>query len=289
MLDQSPSAYRGRIVLIGLLFVFGIIIWYIGRAWLQKNDDPATPVDATETVDTSLANVRFLTAKEVLARISRQENLILLDVRTRNEFDVEHIVDSLSVPVTTLATYSPPAGALLIIITGPDIPNQTIKGIDTLFKERQYTFAFLQGGLTEWNEAGGSTISTGDPESLLDYSKVIFVNLDEIEVAFNAAVNPRFLDVRSKELFEKEHLPEAINIPLNELEKRRSEIPRGTSLFVYGANDYESYQGGVRLFDLNFFGTRVIKDGLIGWKEKGLPLITPETKNVPPQKKDDSQ
>lgn len=276
MATRDFSSHQGRVVFIGFILVFGIIAWSIGRAWFQEGSASPAESTITEEADTPLSDIRFFSAKEILARISRNEDLLLIDVRPREEFDTEHIVDSLSTPVTTLATFSPPTGKLIIVVTGPDIPNQTIRGIDTLFKERKYTYAFLEGGLIEWGVAGGSTISTGDPASLFDYSKVIFVNPSEIESAFRSTVNPRFLDVRSESLFAKEHLPEAINIPLNELEKRRTEIPRGTTLFVYGANDYESYQGGVRLFDLNFFGTRVIKGGMIGWKEQKLPVITPE-------------
>ncbi len=280
MSDVVSSTKNNRVVFIGLLLVFGVIAWYLGRGWIQE--DKTTPSsETTETTDTSLADVRFLTAKEILSRINRNEDLLIIDVRTRDDFDSEHIVDAVSVPVTTLSNFSSPKGKLLIVSTGPDIPNETIKGIHTLFTERQYNFAFLEGGLAEWTLAGGSTISTGDPASLFDYSKVVFVNPGEIEAAFNNIVNLLLLDVRSESLFEKEHAPEAINIPLAELEKRRSEIPRGVSIFVYGSNDYESYQAGVRLFDLNFFGARVIKGGFSGWKEQGLPVVTAGTTEHP--------
>ena len=136
---------------------------------------------------------------------------------------------------------------------------------------RNYTFAFLEGTITDWKFAGGTTISTGDPDSSLDYTKVIFITPEEVMRIVDTLADPFFIDVRSATDFQKSHIPGSINLPLAEFERRRSEIPQGKSIFVYGANDYESYQGGVRLFDLGFLGSRAIRGGFTLWQEQKLP------------------
>ncbi len=276
MQDTRENKQQGRILLIGFMLILGVVAWYFGRYWYTNwQEEKAAAKAAIEaSTDVALTELRFLTPKDVLDRLERDENMLLIDIRQKEDFDIEHIIDSLSIPVTTINSFSSLQGQLIIIITGSEIPNETLKGIHGLFTERRYTFAFLEGTLNEWKAAGGTTISTGDPTSIFDYSKVIFIPPDQVSTTAIELSDPLFLDVRSVDAFKKEHIPGAINIPLSDLERRRTEISLGKSVFIYGENDYESYQGGVRLFDLNIFGARVIRGGFVAWKEKQLPITT---------------
>lgn len=274
-MQGNQSRKNRRVVLIGFLAILAVVAWYAGRTWYDKHRDTETL--ATEPSDeVNLTDLKFLAPKEVLARLDRKENILLIDIRPRESYNIEHIVDAVSIPATTLNTFTPGSGQLVIIISGPELPNDILRGVHLLFKERKFQFAFLQGSIVDWRLAGGSTISSGDPDSSLDYSKVIFIENDQVLPLAESLVSPLFLDVRSVESYAQSHLPGAINIPLSELEKQRTEIPRQKSIFVYGNNDYTSYQGGVRLFDLGFFGARVIRGGYELWVEKKLPIETPE-------------
>ncbi len=274
-MQGNQSRKNRRVVLIGFLAILAVVAWYVGRTWYEKHQDAdAQPSEAGDEIN--LTDLKFLSPKEVLVRLDRKENILLIDIRPRESYDLEHIVDAVSVPATTLNTFTPGSGQLVIVISGPELPNDILKGVHLLFKERKFQFAFLQGSIVDWRLAGGSTISSGDPDSSLDYSKVIFIENDQVLSLAESLVSPLFLDVRSQEAYAQSHLPGAINIPLSELEKRRADIPRQKSLFVYGNNDYTSYQGGVRLFDLGFFGARVIRGGYELWVEKNLPIETPE-------------
>ena len=275
----QTTAKNSLAVVFGFLAILAIGGWYIGRNWFETQEEERVLKEGQE-LEIPLTDLKFFTAKEVLARLSRQENILLIDIRPKTSYDVEHIVDAISVPVTTLTNFAPGSNQLLIIIGNEELPNDTLKSIHYLFTERKFQFAFLQGTLADWRYAGGSTISSGDPESPFDYSKVIFINNDQVLPLTQELVSPLFLDVRSESLYKKSHLPGAINIPLDEMERRRNDIPRQKSLFVYGSNDFESYQGGVRLFDLGFFGARVIRGGFDLWQEKKLPTES-ETSQSP--------
>ncbi len=268
----QDSQHRSLAVLLGFLAILGVGGWYIGRHWFQK--DTSEDQSSSPTAEVALTDLRFFSAKEVLARLSRKEDILLLDVRTKEDYDLEHIVDAISLPAATLSAFTPGSNQLVVIIGNSEIPNETLKGIHLLFTERKFQFGFLQGTFADWRYAGGNTISSGNPESSFDYSKVIFIENDQVLPLAQELVSPLFLDVRSESLFKTSHLPGAINIPLDQMERRRADIPRQKSIFVYGANDFESYQGGVRLFDLGFFGARVIRGGFAAWQEKKLPTET---------------
>lgn len=271
---MSDSQQQGRILWLGFLLIIGIIFWYGWQFWHERAEIDSVADQGKSDSTIPLTDLRFLTAKEILARLKRNESIQFVDVRPREAFDTEHIVDALSVPVNLLSSFNPPPGKLLIVVSGAEVSNETLKGIHQLFKSRDYTFAFLEGTITDWKFAGGTTISTGDPDSSLDYTKVIFITPAEVMRIVDTLADPFFIDVRSAADFQKSHIPQSINLPLAEFERRRSEIPQGKSIFVYGTNDYESYQGGVRLFDLGFLGSRAIRGGFTAWQEQKLPVTS---------------
>lgn len=274
MAPVGATDRKGIVVIIGLLSIVGIIVWYVGRAWYASRHDTPVGTDEAAATGVDMTELKFLTPKELLARLGREEKLLLIDIRPKESYAAEHIVDAISVPAPTLNAFAPGNGQTVIIISGPEIANETLKSIHLLFTDRSYQFAFLQGTVTDWRFAGGTTISSGDPESPLDYSKIIFIENDQVLALAATLVSPLYLDVRENELYTAGHLPGAINIPLHELERRRADIPRQKSIFVYGNNEFESYQAGVRLFDIGFFGVRVIRGGFDAWKEKSLPIET---------------
>jgi rhodanese-related sulfurtransferase len=124
---------------------------------------------------------------------------------------------------------------------------------------------YLRGGIPGWMEKGFPLVSWGGSEE--DNAKVKKITIDEIKN--DAAANPdslQFLDVRGKDNFAKEHIIGALNIPLSDLETRKNEIPVVKKIIVYSANESESFQAAVVLFDLNFFNVYQLDGGINEWK-----------------------
>ena len=81
------------------------------------------------------------------------------------------------------------------------------------------------------------------------------------------------LDVRPKDEFMMEHLPGAINIPLEELETRLSEIDDAQEVIAYCRGPYcvLSYEAVSALRKKGFKAHRM-EDGLPEWRAAGLPV-----------------
>ncbi len=211
-----------------------------------------------------------ISAKELAERLKNKENIFILDVRTADEYQMEHIVDSASAPLEELNKKEIDAAidAVIVILgSGSDQSDQAaeimeIKGFQNLL--------VLSGGLTAWKNNNGQAVSWGDPTSFVNQSKVTFISLEDAKKALDEKKPVYFLDVRPADQFSS-HISGAVNIPLNELEKRRSELPLGKEIIVYGATELESFQAGVKLYDLNILSALVLRGGLAGWKEKGYP------------------
>ena len=65
-----------------------------------------------------------------------------------------------------------------------------------------------------------------------DEDEVARVTLDEAKEAFDNG-EALFLDTRSKNAYQNEHIKGAIHIPAGELEERYKEIPRGKTIITY--------------------------------------------------------
>ncbi len=82
------------------------------------------------------------------------------------------------------------------------------------------------------------------------------------------------LDVRPEEEFEAGHLPEAINIPLEQLEDMLDKLPRDREIVAYcrGAYCVLSHEAVQRLRQLGY-RVRRFEEGYPEWKAAGLPVM----------------
>lgn len=81
------------------------------------------------------------------------------------------------------------------------------------------------------------------------------------------------LDVRPPEEFAAGHLPGAVNIPVNELEKRLGELPKRKEVVAYCRGPYclMSYDA-VQLLRKKGLKARRLQNGLPEWRLAGLPV-----------------
>lgn len=81
------------------------------------------------------------------------------------------------------------------------------------------------------------------------------------------------IDVLPKEKYESQHLPGAINIPVNEIEDRiKEEVPeKDKEIVVYCANTkcQASPKAAEKLEDLGYTDVKDFEEGLAGWQEAG--------------------
>ena len=83
------------------------------------------------------------------------------------------------------------------------------------------------------------------------------------------------LDVRPEDEFALGHLPNALNIPLRELEARLGEINPKQEIVAYCRGPYcvLSYEAVAQL-RVRGFKVRRLEDGLPEWRAAGLPVVT---------------
>ncbi len=269
MVSPQKSQREGRALLVTAILLFVVIGYSIGR-FLWISDSSAPSEAETEALD--IRSLHFWKASEVKDRLAKGEKIVFLDLRNTSLYKSEHIVDAEWHTLDSLNEYTPQNGSVPVLVLNPSSETSDLQAINDIFTKKKIDYAILDGGLEAWREVGGAIISEGDPNSYLDQTKVTFVNPKELDGLRSTLPNLFLVDVQSAPDFGKSHIPGAHNFPLTTLEKRRGEIPTGKSLVVYGSDDLSSFQGGVRLFDLQYFGIRVLSGGLPAWKNAGLAV-----------------
>jgi rhodanese-related sulfurtransferase len=79
------------------------------------------------------------------------------------------------------------------------------------------------------------------------------------------------IDVRLRDLAEKEHLPGAVNIPLSELEKAKGEFPekKNAPIYVYCAKDENAIKAIQTIQKWGYTNVAFIPGGVESWKKAG--------------------
>ncbi len=245
------------IVLIGIVF----LITFIRPENEEKN---ANNFPTEIPVDYSIIYPNKLSEK-----IKQKANIQILDLRNEADFESEHISNSINIPAKDLQK----RGDILdskketIIIAYPESKKNISDSVELLERNGFSNISVLYNGIDGWTENFFSTISAGDPSSISDQSKVIYISPAEFQAALNKNASLFILDVRDSSLFNTENVHNSINIPVSELEKREGEIPKFKEIVVYGQDAIESFQAGSKLFDLGILTAKTLDGGFDTWKE----------------------
>lgn len=261
---------NARAVLVGGILVLLVGGYFIARSLYSNTDEQSSPVAEAPVPDEK--SIPELSPDVIRQKLLNKERLTLVDVRGQADFESEHIPGSLSVSTGALPSFAPEDGSTVIIIYSARDEN-TRSTTEAILRQKSYPVFMLGGGIESWKRTGNQLISQGDPSSFLDQSKVTYVSVAELIQAYaNPPSNLLILDVQAPQAYERAHLRGAVHIPLKELEKRAGELPAGSNIIVYGENELTSFQGGVRLSDMNIFTAKTLSGNDHLKKESGLPI-----------------
>lgn len=257
---------------IGFLLILLIAVITVARPYFSKktavNTAPTTNEDSTSKTDP-----KQISSNDLLSKISIDKDLIIIDVRSNEAFKQEHIANSQNIALNTIETKisSLNKNKSYVIVDSGSLEGMTIAL--NLFPQNDIKNSFyLKGGFPDWKINNNPTVSAGNPTSFSDQAKVTYINSDALKTLMETNTNLFIIDLHNPDNYKKEHLKGAVNIPLDQLESRLSEVPLGKKIVFYDRDGLWAFQAAVRFFDLGFFNTLSLSDGLDGWKKKNYPL-----------------
>jgi rhodanese-related sulfurtransferase len=265
---------ENKIIFIGIGLIFLILIITLGRYSLNKKDAPTIKKTTKETTYTDYS---YITPLELNKKIINKDAIKLLDIRDTVNFEKSHIENSINLsPQNFEKTINSLAKDQTIIIIGYDYEKKNDVG--AIIKKLKTDLEFknvlaLTGGIIGWAEEGNQIISGGNKESAIDWSKVDYIIPEQLKLAIDNQYPVFILDTRSNSQYNLGHIPGATNIPLDELEKRKRDIPISKEILVYGASNDDDFKASVKLNDLGFLATYTLQGGFAAWQEKRFELV----------------
>ena len=121
------------------------------------------------------------------------------------------------------------------------------------------TLGFLKGGFDTWKKDGMEVETTNR------------VSVEEVLNQYEKNQLPVIIDVRKKSEFDSEHLIDAVNIPLNEINQHLAEIPKDKPFLLHCAGGYRSMIASSILKQRGWGNFADIEGGFDEMKETSLP------------------
>jgi hydroxyacylglutathione hydrolase len=85
---------------------------------------------------------------------------------------------------------------------------------------------------------------------------------------------PLVLDIRNPGEWKAKHIPESLNIPLNHMQERIAEVPRGRRIAVHCAGGYRSSIAASILHQYGITNLIEMAGGLAAWDAAKLPIVS---------------
>ena len=260
-----------------LLIGFLLIICISGITLFRQHSAPAVPLagvpDQSAAANTQPKKSSELSSDDLEKKILAGQQFTIIDTRDTGNFQQEHILGSKNVPAASVPAELPALDKSKSYVIVDDGDGSGLTLVTDTFPQAGIKDAYyLDGGFPDWQSQNEPTISLGDPSSFTDQAKVKYIKSDDLNSLIAAGADLSVIDLRSAANFQTGHIPGATNIYIGDLEGRRKEIPVGKKIILYDKDGLWAFQGAVEMFDMGFFDTYCLSDGLDGWQQKKYPL-----------------
>ncbi len=264
-----------KVIALGFLLVIAVVaITFLRPLFSKKSQSQSSDPDVSQA-EQSIKSAKQISVNDLLKKITGNENVVVLDIRSSDEFKAEHIIGSKNISASDLSNNLASLDKSQTYVIVDD--GNSLDGIDlagnTMPNQGFGNVYYLTGGFPAWKNQYGPTISAGDPNSFVDQSKVTYITSDQLkDLATSGSSNLFILDVRDNKSFAAGHLEGAVNIFLDDLEADRGEIPINKEIIAYDNDGLWAFQAAVRLYDMGFFNVRALSDGFNAWQQKGYKI-----------------
>jgi len=206
------------------------------------------------------SGLQALTPKEFEV-IANETDSVMLDVRTPFDFAMGHIPNSIFIGLN--GSFAPWVGELIIDVNQPIIliapEGREEEAITRLARVGfDNTLGFLKGGIDAWEE-DGKYIETVDSVSVSQLEK----NYQDYQ--------SRIFDVRKESEHLSEHILEAKNTPLSEINSHLAKFPKEDNFYIHCAGGYRSMIAASILKSRGIHNLIDVQGGFKSIKETKIP------------------
>jgi hydroxyacylglutathione hydrolase len=224
-------------------------------------------IQGYESLDTVLERGKKALSAREFELVANETNALILDTRDPALFAQGFIPNAINIGLE--GSFAMWVGEMI-----PDIKQEILlvteagKEVEAMIRLSRvgydFTIGYLNGGFDAWKNSG------------MEVDSVDRMSAKELDTVYTKDLF--IVDVRKKSEFDSEHIVNALNIPLNELANRTTELPSNTNFIVHCAGGYRSM---IAASMLKARGINNFKD-VIGGMTDILKTDTPRTAYVCP-------
>jgi glyoxylase-like metal-dependent hydrolase (beta-lactamase superfamily II)/rhodanese-related sulfurtransferase len=199
--------------------------------------------------------------------VTNETEALILDTRAPDVFAKGFIPNSINIGLD--GSFAMWVGEMIadikqeiLLVTEPEREEEAIIRLSRVGYDN--TIGYLQGGFEAWKNENK------------EIDHVERISASELENKHKE--NPIIIDVRKQSEFDSEHVEKAINIPLNQINQRFSEIPSEQNFIVHCAGGYRSMIAASILKSRGFHNFVDVEGGMA----EILKTATPKTEYVCP-------
>lgn len=214
-----------------------------------------------ESLDTVMDRATKPLSPAAFDAAANETGAIVLDVRTKEQFAQGHIPRSIFIGLD--GDFAPWVGALikdvkqpLLLVTEQDTLEETLTRLSRVGFDN--TIGYLDGGFTAWKQASK------------EYDTITSISAAQLEDAQNEHELELF-DVRKESEYNSEHVIDAVNTPLGNLNNYLASFPEHT-FYVHCAGGYRSMIAASILKRRGIHNLINIKGGFSAIKETGISV-----------------
>jgi glyoxylase-like metal-dependent hydrolase (beta-lactamase superfamily II)/rhodanese-related sulfurtransferase len=217
---------------------------------------------------------RPLDPNQVLSLLGQDH--ILVDIRSLVDFNWGHARGAINIPLDS-SEFCRQAGQLLppgaaVVLIDDDTPDTLRDDIPNVEKASRAlacvgydrVVGFLDDGMCAWQRASLPTVSITLQQASPD--DVASLMADE------CCDKPQIIDVREPWEWEQGHLPEALHIPLNQLDQRAHEVDQCRPVIAYCRAGTRSLKAASLLAQLGHRAVYNLAGGIESWRQAGYPV-----------------
>ena len=183
---------------------------------------------------------------------------------TRREFAKGHLAGSINIGLG--GQYATWAGTLLDRVRPIVIIAEPGREQEAALRLGRIGFDHLGGYLD-----GGMAALAERPDLIRPTERVTAAMVAE---ELEGAEPPMVLDIRNPREWKAKHIPESLNIPLNHMQERVAEIPRGRRIAIHCAGGYRSSIAASILHQYGITNLIEMAGGLAAWDAAKLPVVS---------------
>ena len=197
--------------------------------------------------------------------LAEQMEALVLDTRDAESYANGHIPGSINIGLD--GQFAPWVGALIpdilqniLVVAAEGREEETIKRLARVGYDR--VLGYLEGGFASWLA------------EKRDFDTVKRINADELAAICTANPQATVLDVRKKSENYSERLPNAINLPLDDISHTFNELPEAETLYIHCAGGYRSMIFASILKSRGVHNLVDVRGGFGAIKNAGLQEVT---------------